>query len=252
MHNAASLDNEQHKIILECYHPANKTTQPYLFCDFLGTPGLTDDSSSIYEDPAADNGGQFGHLGRLSNLFSRFRPIRPEVEARIFRTHPAGGLLPIRPNVFFESGNDESGGSSTIDGDEEGDKLVEHSVSLDADESFSQLCVVTSLVKLGPRRGVFARYVPVSDGVIRVWRDWLADRASERKAGENEPQPDSSGSTRQTSEDGERRVLWLDNRRNIGLKVKIKEKKWQRPDAPVLLHRDEEDIVCYSMEYEGS
>jgi hypothetical protein len=41
------------------------------------------------------------------------------------------------------------------------------------DESFAQLCTITNLVRMGPKPGLFRSHINMSDGVIRVWRDWL-------------------------------------------------------------------------------
>jgi len=190
----------------------------------------------------------------LGSLYSRFRPIRPEMEHRVFRSHPAGDVPGHPgPSVMFPSE------PSLIEQEPEG--LVSHSVSLDSHELFSQLCVVTNLVKLGPRRGVFYSFVNVADGVVRIFRDWLAKRADETPT--NGPDP-GSGNLKESGEmvlpgpdigtpDAypEARTLWVDIRQNVGIRVRIKERKWRR-DMPILLYRDEDPAVTYSMEYEGT
>ena len=112
--------------------------------------------------------------------------------------------------------------------------LVTHNINLDIDEPFSQLCVVTNLVKLGPRRGVFLSFVGVSDGLARVKRDWLASMA----------QIDAE-------KDPEARTLWLDGGKSVGLRVRVQENSWRRTTRPVLLHRDEDPAVSYTLQYEG-
>ena len=218
---AASMGD--YKLILECFHPAMKNRDPYFYCDSLGTPGLSDTVEGqglVYHDEE-----NIGRLGKLGSLYSRFRAIKPEEEHRIFFRHPAGGhpgqssLSIVVPEVPSSSNHSEG--------------LVSHNINLDTDEPFSQLCVVTNLVKVGPRRGVFWSFVNVSDGLVRVMRDWLAKRAHPTGL-----------------EDGNTRTLWLDNRRNVGLRVRVTEKKWRRA-VPVLLHRDEDPAVSYFVEYEG-
>ena len=84
---AASL--KEYRLILECYHPSTKWTEPYLFCTYLGTDGLSskhEGEGSLYADCA-----NAARLQKLSGLYSRFRPARPEEERHISRPHPAGG-----------------------------------------------------------------------------------------------------------------------------------------------------------------
>jgi len=239
------------KLILECYHPSSKNTEPYLFCDYLGTPGL---SSAIEgEGDAYNETNGIGLLGRLSGLYSRFRPIRPEMEQRVFRSHPAGDV-PGYPGFSTVFPSEPSPTTQEPEG------LVSHSVHLDSHELFSQLCVVTNLVQLGPRRGVFYSFVNVADGVVRIFRDWLASRADETTGKTSDP---SSEDFEANSKIGfpkpdigihethaEARMLWVDSRKNVGIRVRIKERKWRR-DMPILLHQNEDPAVTYSMDYEG-
>ena len=65
-------------------------------------------------------------------------------------------------------------------------------------------------------------------------RDWLGKRAHA-----SEP------------EDAETRILWLDNHRDVGLRVRdVRERTWPRP-APILMHRDEDPAVRFVIEFEG-
>ncbi|KAL2872667.1 F-box protein [Aspergillus lucknowensis] len=62
----------EYKLILECFHPTSKLTEPHIFCTYLGTPGLSDKyegEGSLYE-----NIDTAQRLGRLGSLYSRFRP----------------------------------------------------------------------------------------------------------------------------------------------------------------------------------
>ena len=196
-----------------------------------------------------------GRLGRLVSLYSRFRPIRPEVEHRIFRPHPAGNA-PGHPNTstIFPS--------APLSSNAEPEGLVSHSVHLDSHELFSQLCVVTNLVQLGFSRGVFYSFVNVADGVVRIWREWLAKRAnltqknverSDVKSIDLEEVCEKKCKVAHADAENtetEASTLWIDNHQNVGVRVRIAEKKWMR-NAPVLLHRDEDPAVTYTMEYEG-
>ena len=241
---AAALTD--HKLILECYHPSSKNTEPYLFCDYLGTPGLS--SKQDGEGTAYENSQSVGRLGILGGLYSRFRPIRPEAERRLFRSHPArdppgqgvGASLPeVPPEIEFP------------------ETLVAHTVNLDSHELFSQLMVVTNLVRLGPRRGVFYSFVNIADGVVRIWREWLAERARLHKAktlSGNELDEDifEEVSSPKNIDNNDRTgcTLWVGNRKDVGIRVRIQEKTWRR-NTPLLLLRDEDPAVSYSMEYEG-
>ncbi|MCJ1445720.1 MAG: hypothetical protein MMC23_006225 [Stictis urceolatum] len=226
---AASL--RDHKLILECYHPAAQYTEPYLFCEYLGTPGLS--STNEGEGLVYESGNHGSRLGKLAGLYSQFRPLRTEEGRRIPRQHPAGGGMPVWTAPGHVPAEEK-----------EANELVERRVSLDPEESFSQLRVQTNLVKPGPRAGLFENLVSVSDGLVRIWREWLKERAAN---GQNVASREGDGEDQ--SEGKAMRTLWMDHKTDIGLIVRIKEKKWRRA-APVLLHRDEEPAVTYSMEYE--
>ena len=251
---AASL--KDHKLILECFHPSTKFTEPYLFCDYLGTPGLSSDTEgqgSFYD--AAD---ELGRLGKLGLLYSRFRPARPDAERKIVRPHPAGDV-PGHPSststsTVFPNRPPSRSSSET--------ELVNHNLNLDADELFTQRCAVINLVKIGPRRGVFLSCVNVVDAVTRIWRDWLKERArasevndlfSKFSVDEKEGTAGRGiGETRVgTDDDSAARLVWIGKGQNVALRVRVREREWRR-NAPLLLHRDEYPAVSYSMEYEGT
>ena len=121
---------------------------------------------------------------------------------------------------------------------EHGD-FVSQNIHLESHELFSQLMTITSLVKEGPKRGLFLSCVNIGEDTLRVWRDWLAERAG--------------CNTTQTKADEEEeftnRLLFADTAKHVGLRMRVKE----RTDgaAPVLLRRDEDVPVSYILEYEG-
>ncbi|KAF7914696.1 uncharacterized protein EAF01_001102 [Botrytis porri] len=206
---AASLKN--HELILECFHPSTKLITPYALCNYLGTDGLSDDvvgEGDIYKDV-----NNTGRLGKMAGLYSRFRPLQSEERIR----HLAGSA---RPTLLPESD----------------DGLVSQIVDLESHELFSQLCTITNIVKVGPKRGLFLSCVNIGEGVIRVFRDWLTDRVEA-----NERHIDSP-------EECAKRLLWTDTEKHVGLKFKVS--KWEGPPAPILLHRDEEAPVFYKLQYE--
>lgn len=102
-------------------------------------------------------------------------------------------------------------------------------IHLDDGEMFSQLCTVTNLVKTGPRRGLFLSHVNINDGVVRVFRRWLAARA----AGDEDTDP----------------ILWVDRNKTVGLKFGVRENADER--RPAIWSEADEDLpVSYTLVYE--
>lgn len=116
--------------------------------------------------------------------------------------------------------------------------LVAETVSLDAGELFSQLCCVTNLVKMAPgRRRLITNIMEVSDGMIRVWRDWLGRRNG------------VVGKKREVL--GDEGILWVNNSGDsVGIKFRVKERSFRR-DQPVLFASEDEVAVSYYIEFEG-
>ena len=237
---AASLKDR--RLILECYHPSAQYTEPYLFCDYLGTPGLSDEIEGhgrVY-DAAEISGG----LGRLRELYSRFRPTRPYADPP-FRSQPNG-------NSKCETKGDSKGdvpGSQTSPSEPSSKspkpiELAAQTINLDSHELFSQLCVSVNLVQVGPRRGVFLSCVDILRKTIpRIWREWLAESA------ENPGSPDLE-TTDLKDERKCRRIIWVDHAHNVGIRARVQERRWRR-NAPILIHKDEDQAVSYSIELEG-
>lgn len=225
---AASLKDR--RLILECYHPSAQYTEPYLLCDYLGTPGLSGEVEGhgwIY-DTAELSGG----LGRLRELYSRFRPTRPDTDPP-FRSHRKGDVLKNR--AYPDDPSSEP--PQPIE-------LVAQIINLDSHELFSQLCVSVNLVQVGPRRGVFLSCVDVLRKTTpRIWRQWLAESA------ESATSPDLE-TTDLKDERNWKRIIWIDHQKNVGIRVRVQERRWRR-NAPVLIHKDEDQAVSYSIEFEG-
>lgn len=235
---AASL--EDRKLILECYHPSAQFTEPYLFCDYLGTPGLSDNivgRGSIYERADA-----LTREGMLNRLYSRFRPTSRDSDPTSRRPHPAGDIPGSRTSDAAISSRRSDAG------------IVKHNVSLDAHENFSQLLFNTSLVQIGPRRGVFSDIVPVIEKkTFRVFRQWLAEGAQETKEADRNTSRELPGEMESTNGKsyGNSETVWLDeDKKTAGFKIRIEERKWRR-ETPILLHKDEEQAVSYSLELNG-
>lgn len=184
----------QHRLTLECYTPESRLTAPSFYCDYLHT------------DPLSTSDSALSSLSELTGLYSHFKPTTSGDE----------GWRRWRETENREPRVEKVVGSGTM--------------HLDESALFAQLCAVTHLVKLGPRRGLFLSHVNVGEGVIRVWRDWLATRA---RAG---------------SDGGE--VLWADADRTVGIRVGLVEAV-DRGDAnlPVFVSSEEDLPVSYRLEY---
>ena len=249
---AANLPD--HTLLLECYHPSQKLTEPPLYCTYLGTPGL----DTCVEDDNEDHYNPIGRISTLRNLYSSFIPYRRQIKpyAKQYR-HPAGDIPGSRTHP-----------SSSSAVKEEEQDAVRQILSLEGHELFTQLCAVTNIVRVGPRNGLFRSFVEVQEGVVRVWREWLARRASMDAGGTestieisalNLDKPNGKNVIRENDVDGtgiidicnDDRILWIDMPKNVGLRVDVSEKKWRR-NMPVLMHADEEVSVSYEVVYQGT
>jgi hypothetical protein len=235
---AASL--QDHKLILECFHPSAKLTTPGLLCDYIGTYELSkgfNDDVDLYKD--VDRAGRFG---KLAGIYSHFRPVGPDEERRPRRQrHPAGDV-PGYSNV--------SNMFPAVSSSNEAE-IPSQIVSLESHELFSQLCTIANLVKAVPNVGFLLSCITIGEGVIRIWRDWLAERAVlPRSKGESSLGTYSrSAATNVASFEDRERILWLDNRCNIGIRLRVIER--EDLGTPILMRLDEDAHVAYSIEYEG-
>lgn len=227
-----------HTLLLECYHPSVKLTEPPLFCTYMETPGLGDELSNI---DSIGPSKVAGNIEKMRSLYSIFRPHRSQKERRTNR-HPAGDVPGSRThpsstqnNVYFSD-----------------DKEVAHQLlTLDGSELFTQLCSVVNLVKLGPRHGIFQCIVEVDESVVRVYRDWLADMASSQGFTKNRSKfRDEASSQFPLVDPEDKNIVWAGSKKNIGLRFKITERTIRR-DKPVLMYADEDSTVTYDIEYEG-
>ncbi|OJJ76403.1 hypothetical protein ASPBRDRAFT_38849 [Aspergillus brasiliensis CBS 101740] len=202
----------EYKLILECFHPSSKLIEPHVFCTYLDTDGLEQlcgKSGSLRE-----NSDTVQQLGRLSSVYSRFRP-EVAVEERSSGTR----LVPLR--------DDEH--------DPDRDNLiVTRPISLENFEDFSQLCVVVNIVKVMPGTNLLLSAHTVEDGVIRVFRDWLRDEEKRFR----EFVPDGTGLSQ---------MLWVDQSKNVGIKVRVKAKPLMNQNVPILVHRDDDQFTSYEL-----
>ncbi|KAI1749989.1 hypothetical protein F4782DRAFT_510938 [Xylaria castorea] len=194
------------ELILECYHPSDRISTPSLFCKYLATDGLSE-------------AGEDANMEDLNQLYSRFKPFLGDENRRPRARRPT---------------------TRVIEGIEEPlTEVPSYDVNLEAGELFTQLCAVTNLVKVGPRRGLFVSIDNVTDGVIRVWRDWLQKQA-ERSATEQQQVgqrcPDDSS------------ILWIDTSKNVGVRFRVLPR--EESQTPLLIGQGEDPPVSYKLEYQ--
>lgn len=210
---AAAL--KEYKLILECFHPSSKLTEPHVFCKYLGTDGLSDryeGKGSLYEDVDTAK-----RLGRLTCLYSRFRP-----EVTIEQMGTGARITPYS-DLEGEPGKENP--------------AVTRPVNLEDFENFSQLCVVASVVKVVPGTDLLLSTIEVVDGVVRLFRDWLRDQG----------QRSSSDAPSNSTDDS---ILWVDTGQNVGLKLRVRQKEVSQQQFPILIHRDEMPPANYEVDIE--
>lgn len=210
---AAAL--KEYKLILECFHPSSKLTEPHVFCKYLGTDGLSDryeGKGSLYEEVDTAK-----RLGRLTCLYSRFRP-----EVTIEQMGTGARITPYS-DLEGEPGKENP--------------AVTRPVNLEDFENFSQLCVVASVVKVVPGTDLLLSTIEVVDGVVRLFRDWLRDQG----------QRSSSDAPSNSTDDS---ILWVDTGQNVGLKLRVRQKEVSQQQFPILIHRDEMPPASYEVDIE--
>ena len=203
-----------------------------------------------------------GKVRRMGELYSRFRPQRHEPDASI-RTprHPAMDVPGSRTWAV----------SNQVPQAHDSDRVTE-TVTVDAQDLFTQLTTSAYLAKREPRRGLLSSILDVSDGIIRIWRNWLSEQCETKKFSDgtsvtvHHALSGSSSSVRQsdsspadlgksfTDPKKEPSVLWINTRSEIiGVKFRVKEKKWRRTaQMPILFESDVEVAVSYEVEFEGT
>lgn len=215
---------KDHKLLLECYHPINKYTEPYLFCELLHTLEWSNDTTS--PRPKGEVGENDDRLGSVTTLYSSFKPVRANGDPKPTRLHPAR-------NIPDDQGIDDLSGAFSVALSEVEDDLMTRTVNLDSYELFSQLCINVALVKVGPRRGVFLSCIDIlKKRTARIWRQWLLENSCDSAHGEPE------------------RMIWADQHQNLGLKVRVREMK-AKHHASILQPIDENEAISYKLKLEG-
>ncbi|KAK1495545.1 F-box domain-containing protein [Colletotrichum cuscutae] len=200
---------EGHEVMLESYHPSARNSTPSMTCRFAGVDFLGYHWT----------GEEDMDLRDLSHLYSHFRPVVSEETRRMRRVF--GRRMPGAP---LEQ--------------EIGDQPVVQELILDDGELFSQLCTTTSLVKSGPNPGLLASHSNIENGVVRVWRHWLAKAAARTAIC-----PAGQGPIDEST------ILWADATKNVGLRFSVTDITKER--LPVYRGLDEDAPVAYSLHYQG-
>ena len=154
LNQATSLS---HDLILECYPPSQKLSAPALDCVYSGSPGI---------EACLDTATPCGQLEALKQLYCHFRPQRREWR-RLSRAIP--GDIPgsrTHPTSTAEA-------RARWQAEREQD-TVKQLLSLEGHELFVQLEGNLHLVR---NSGFIRNLVPVHEGYVRIWRDWLGQRA---------------------------------------------------------------------------
>jgi len=254
---AAALNG--YTLYLECHHPSARLTAAKLFCISLGTDGLDE----LAADVAGDQTKYVGQVKRMGELYSRFRPQRTEPAMGAPVKHPAGDVAGSR----YSDSSSATAAASEVEEDEK----VRETVTVDAHDLFSQLTTLAYLGKREPRRGLLFSIQEVSEGTIRVWRNWLAEQCESKTWTDGEPvvvhhdsfqAPSSTNSGKGKARadsitvtgdmTNDPSILWVNTRDdNVGIKFRVKEKKWRRTNTPLLYSSETEVAVSYEVEFEG-
>lgn len=216
LRRAASLPD--HNLILECYHPSDKLYTPWLSCNVAGT---TTRNNALSPDPPE-------RLIDVQQLYTTFK-IEPSDKQRAERAR----------SVRRQTGTRSAACEATAwiyD-------LPRQDVDIEENVLFFQLCTLTHIVKPGPQPGQFLSHTNVSDGIVRVWRDWLARHEQvikmvNRRSGVFEGDvPDD-------------RILWADADENVGLRCRVA--LYPNPYMPLIPPPDYQGSVSYHVYFEGA
>ena len=218
-----------------------------MFCTSLGTDGLQDLMSAIQ-----DKDNYVGQIKTMFRLYSRFRPQRRDPGTRIAWRHPAIDIPGSRTY------RDPDSPSPLLPSD-----VVSETINVDAQDLFSQLSTLAYLGKREPRQGLLYSIQEVSEGTMRVWRDWLSRQCESKKWTDGEPiavHHDGPINSRARADSVTDRVdpakdpaiLWLNTRDdNLGIKLRVRERKLRKNNMPVLYSSDIDLPVSYQVEFEG-
>ena len=247
-----------------------RLTEPEIHCDYLSTDGL--ENAELLTVDGASSGAQLSHY---NHSYSRFYPHRHDADdTKPPLRHPAGDVPGSRTYLSSQPPA-ESSRQSKEDEDRADRRRVKQLIHLDPGELFTQLQATTMLVQPGRKLRWFLTTAVVSDGVLRLFRSWLARQAeSEAKrdpvglqgqkstSAEKEPETsqrmDGAGAsisnaspTRCADEEDQEGLVWVNDGKNVGVRFTVRERRWRR-DNPILVRSDEELAVSYEIQFEGT
>lgn len=222
-----------------------------MHCAARGTDGLDELLLGLH-----DEHDYVGHVKSTFGLYSRFQPqSRPPPFVRSWK-HPAGDIPGSRT---YRPPNEPAPPKDP-------DDIVSETVTVDAHDLFSQLQAFAYLGKREPTRGLLQSIQGVSEGTIRIWREWLSKQCESKRWSDGETiaihhdapaSPIDKGKGRADSgiapfdPTQDSSILWLNTRdNNLGIRLKVRERKWRR-NAPVLFKSDIEVPVSYVVEFDG-
>jgi len=217
---AATL--EEHVLIFEVAHPSTNTQQlcSQLYCKYLGTRPFKAKDTRL-------NNTSVDKLGELANIYSHFQ-LLPRKDRPSIGLPPAGGFL------ISHSSQTETG-------------YAHQDIDIEPHELFSQICTNTNLFKASGDQGLFQTFVVISAGVIRVWREWLAERCISSIEHNCHTMSGGPNEIDYASEDG---LLWEDTKKHVGLRMGVVSKK-----CPHIYPSDgatqENNFVSYTLQIEG-
>ena len=238
-----------HTLFLECHHPAARTPGGKLSCNALETGALVDLLAAVHDD---DN-----YLGQVKQVFEMYTPFKPQ-------------RRPTETTVRFRVPGDIPGSrthpSSNPEVQYNPNEPVYYTVTVDSQEVFSQLSCLAYLGRREFTEGMMFSIQQVSEGHIRVWRNWLSEQCESKTWTDGEPiaiyhdapmSPKATGRGRSDSvlstvpPNKDPSVLWIDSRdENVGIRFRVRERVWRKA-APVSYSSDVEAPVTYTVELEG-
>lgn len=132
-------------------------------------------------------------------------------------------------------------------------RTVTRLINLEEVEDFSQLCVVVNVVKVMPGSDLLLSAHTVEDGVIRVFRNWLKEREGRDRDRDHQLHahginPPDRASVKDCDDAS---MLWVDPSRNVGIKARVRGRRYVDQQMPLLVHRDEAQEITYELDIEG-
>jgi hypothetical protein len=197
-------------------------THPYTHCEYRGTYLGYDEPTGEGEDSLDERPGdpKSRHSSR-SDGTSRSKLASP---LSTFYTH----FLPTKSSLAPPDDTPPTG--SFAGTSDEPDGLASTTVSLDSGETFAQVCAQASLIKSGPKRGLFESVIPVFENFFRLKREYLDEALEEGSS--------STG-----------KIIWVDMNENVGLKVKVGSE--EAKDANRNASLAEDAAASYKVYYQG-